>query len=101
MDRSRICKLISEVFTENQYGVQVPTETEREVFCNVRSISQNEWFEAARNGLNAEFQVIVFQYDYAGEQIIELDGERYTIYRTYVRDDEMIELYLERKQGNV
>jgi len=100
MDRSRICKLISEVFTENQYGVQVPAETEREVFCNVRSISQNEWFEGARNGLNPEFQVIVFQYDYAGEQIIELNGKRYTIYRTYVRDDEMIELYIERKQGN-
>lgn len=101
MDRSRVCKLISETFTENQYGVPVPTETEREVFCNVRSISQSEWFEGARNGLNPEFQVIVFQYDYDGEEIVELEKERYTVYRTYVRADEMIELYLERKQGNV
>ena len=93
--------MISETFTENQYGVPVPTETEREVFCNVRSISQSEWFEGARNGLNPEFQVIVFQYDYAGEEIVELEKERYTVYRTYVRADEMIELYLERKQGNV
>lgn len=101
MDRSRVCKLISETFAENQYGVPVPTETEREVFCNVRSISQSEWFEGARNGLNPEFQVIVFQYDYDGEEIVELEKERYTVYRTYVRADEMIELYLERKQGNV
>lgn len=101
MDRSRVCKLISETFTENQYGVPVPTETEREVFCNVRSISQSEWFEGARNGLNPEFQVIIFQFDYDGEEIVELEKERYTVYRTYVRADEMIELYLERKQGNV
>ena len=33
------------------------------------------------------------------EKIVKLRGERYAIYRTYIRQDEMIELYVERQVG--
>ena len=38
--------------------------------------------------------------DYNGESIAEYAGQRYGIYRTYERDDELVELYLEKKAGN-
>jgi hypothetical protein len=38
--------------------------------------------------------------DYNGEDTAEYDGKRYGIYRTYERDDEQVELYLEKKAGN-
>lgn len=41
----------------------------------------------------------MFVYDYNGERIAELDGVRYGIYRTYLAQNEFIELYLERKAG--
>jgi hypothetical protein len=100
MDRSNVCYLITETATQDEYGVQQTTETERMVFCNVSSVTQREWFEGGRNGLNPEYRMTMFAPDFDGERIIEFDGKQYAIYRTFVRDDEMIELYVERRKGD-
>lgn len=49
MDRSNVCYLITETVTQDEYGVQQTTETERMVFCNVGSVTQREWFEGGRD----------------------------------------------------
>ena len=41
----------------------------------------------------------MFAPDYNGETIAELNGVRYSVYRTYLGKNETIELYLERKAG--
>ena len=41
----------------------------------------------------------MFSPDYNGAKEVEFDGKRYGIYRTYLRQDELLELYLERKTG--
>ena len=41
----------------------------------------------------------MFRYDYNGEPIVEYNGQRYSIYRTYIGKNDMIELYVERKGG--
>ena len=41
----------------------------------------------------------MFAPDYQKEELCEYDGVRYGIYRTYKRDADHIELYLERKAG--
>ncbi len=97
--RSHVCKLIKETFINDVYGVMRKNETETEVFCDITSVSASEWFEGGRNGLNPEKRVKIFLYDYDDEKIVEIDGNRFTVYRTYVDGDE-IELYLERKKGN-
>lgn len=99
MNRSNTCKLIGASWQKDDYGVMQKTETSTEVFCDVTSVSASEWFEGGRNGLNPEKRVIMFLYDYAGEKVVEIDGVRFTIYRTYVDRDE-IELYLEKRKGN-
>lgn len=101
MDRSNTCYLVAETRTQDIYGVQQVTQTEREVFCNVSSVTQREWFEGGRIGLNPEYRMTMFQYDYAGEQLLKYNGIIYTIYRTFVTDNDEIELYVQRKQGNV
>lgn len=50
-------------------------------------------------GLNPQYQVTMFAPDYDDEKIVEFDGNRYSVYRTYLRTDEMIELYLEHQVG--
>lgn len=77
------------------------TETRRTVYCDVRSVTQSEWFEGGRNGLNPEYRFTMFAPEYHGEQICEFNGNRYTIYRTYLERNEMIELYVQKEQGNV
>lgn len=99
MYRSDIIKLISETFTQDEIGQYISQETEREVFCEVRSVTRSEWFNAGRDGLQPEFMFIMFAPDYFGEKIVEYKGVRYGIYRTYVGRNEQIELYAEAKGG--
>ena len=99
MDRSNIINLISCTYTADDLGQQIATETSRQVFCDVKSVSQAEWFEGGRNGLKPEYKITMFLYDYNGEKVAEFDGVRYSIYRTFKAQNEVIELYLEAKAG--
>lgn len=90
--------LIAKTYERDDKGVRRPTETPREVFCRVRNVSRNEFFEGGRNGLNPEYQMRVFFADYQGEAVAEYEGDRFSIYRTY-RDGDYMELYLQREGG--
>lgn len=94
-----IIKLIAVKYTKDEYGIQKKTETEREVFGRIRSITRQEYFDAGRNGLNPELSFIVFFADYEGETILEYQGKRYLIYRTYRTPSDDMELYVERRGG--
>lgn len=91
--------LISKKYEKDSMSQQIPQETIKKVFCDIEGISSREIFEAGRNGLRPECRVIVFDSDYNGEEIVELNGKRYGVYRTYPRKNEKVELYLEKKVG--
>lgn len=99
MDRSDVITLIAETKTQDEYGVWRVSETERTVFCNVASVTANEFFEGGRNGLNPQFRMTMFNGDYNGERILEYSGSRYAIYRTYLSRNDQLELYVERQGG--
>lgn len=92
-------KLLSTTYTNNKYGVPVPTQTAKEVFCKRESVSRSEFFNAGRNGLNPEYVFTVFKGEYGGETVCEYNGLTYAIYRTYETDSDYIELYVQRKGG--
>lgn len=100
MDRSSVITLVSETFIKDETGVQIPTETETEAFCNVQSVSLQEWSEGGRLGLNPELRFTMFGYDYNGQKIIEYDGVRYSVYRVYYGKNDTIDLYCERRTGD-
>lgn len=100
MDRSNVCSLITETRTQDQYGVEQVQQTEREVYCNVTSVTQREWFEGGRIGLNPEYRMTMFAYDYADEKLLKYNDIIYTIYRTYFTDNDEVELYVQRREGN-
>lgn len=99
MDRSRVLTLIETAYSVDSIGQMLPSETRRDVFCNISSISLAEQLAAGQAGLKPECRATMFVHDYHGEGIVELDGVRYGIYRTYLGRNETIELYLERKAG--
>lgn len=98
-------KLISITQTTDVYGQATDLETEREIFCDVCSVSSTEFFTAGEHGMHAEYKFTVNRYDYAKEPYVEfaLDGvnyERYAVYRTYlVPETDDIELYCCTKGG--
>ena len=126
MDRSDVINLIEEKLEQNDFGGFEAVEfveplvefklgidegnsvpfSERlpwkstEVFCDVRSITRTEWFEAGRNGIqHPEFVFIINRNEYNGERIVEYNGQRYGVYRTYEAKNENLELYCEAKGG--
>ena len=99
MDRSDVITLVKEVKTQDTNGVWRMTETERDVFCQVNSITRAEFFEAGRNGLNPGYTFTMFFGDYDGERTVKYNGNAYGVYRTYHGRTDVIELYVERKGG--
>ena len=99
MDRSDVIKLISRTYTQDGILQYVPEETEKQVFCNVRSISRAEWFDAGRSGTKPEYVFTVFAPDYNEEKIVEYNGRRYGVFRTYRGRNETLELHVEAKGG--
>lgn len=100
MDRSDVINLIMEVQLQSPDYTWTTQETSSEVFCDVRSITQTEWFEAGRSGIEHPAYIFVMnRNEYNGERIVEYNSQRYGVYRTYAGRNEDIELYVEVKGG--
>lgn len=99
MDKSDVLTLISEEFKIGDYGQEIAAETKRDVFCKISSIGSDEFFKAGNAGLKAKYKVTMFYYDYQNEELAEINGERYAVYRNYFANNENIELYLSEKVG--
>lgn len=80
----------------NENGFQNPTtEVKNVVFCNKRSVSQGEYYKAQQAGKQVEAKVEVHAADYAGEVLIEFEGRRYSVLKTYEPpDSDVVELTL-------
>ena len=99
MDRSDVITLLSVTKQQDDYGVWRETETGRDVFCQVNSVTRSEFFEGGRSGLNPEYRITMFFGDYNEEKTLIYKGKAYSVYRTYIGKNDTIELYVERKGG--
>ena len=70
MDKSDVITLIKSTREQDEYGRWIQKTTSREVYCQIDSITQMEFFEGGRNGLNPEFRITMFLYDYKDETIV-------------------------------
>ena len=95
-----VITLVAQTISTDQYGNEVAIEVESTVFCEVDSITQTEFYQAANTELNPEYKFTIFFGDYSGQPIVIYNGVRYAIYRTYKADDNL-ELYVERKIGAI
>lgn len=94
-----VIQLLSTTFEKNAYGVDVPTETPRQVFCQVDSVTRTEFFNGGRNGLNPAWKFTLPAVNYNGEDTVIYEGKPYGVYRTYYAGGDELELYVERKGG--
>lgn len=75
-------------------------EYKRMAFCEKKSVPQSEFFEAGRSGIKASCVLIPNTLDYNGESKVRYKDKVYTVYRTYERADDRIELYCEVRAGD-
>ena len=100
MLKSNVVTLISESPEAHGVGTD-PTESERTVYCTVKSIGMTEAYQAMGLGLSPELKVILaHDFEYRGEQVCSLGGVRFRILRTYITETDGIELTLQREDGN-
>lgn len=94
-------KLVTPNVTQDEIGQiieGVPTYTE--IFADISGITRSEFFQAGQTGLTPEVKFTVWAGEYSGQQIVEYDGNRYIVYRTYPADGR-VELYTGRRIGEM
>lgn len=88
-----VANLISQTNTVNSIGDSVPTETERQVYVEVKSIGLKRKIDAAATGLNIEFKLILSDIaEYNDEKLVEYKGVRYNVKNVFIADDQSVEL---------
>ena len=84
------------VLIKREYEGAQRVETQREVLCGFRSIGQREFYQANATDFHPELKLVLSDYlDYDGETLVDYNGTRYRILRTY-RTGLELELTLER-----
>ena len=100
MMRADVIQLITE--TASAHGVHESiTETAREVMCTVKSVSRSEYYNALNAGINPTYVFyLTLSDDYQGERVVRYKGIKYRVVRTYMTDDDGIEVTVERSDEN-
>lgn len=96
-----VIKLIKDTDTTDYYGDLVKTTTERTLYAQVKSVGQNEFYQAQAVGLKPEIKFVIADfYDYQGEQQLKYTPyggteQVYDIIRTY-RNNTNLEIVCRR-----
>jgi len=92
-------RLVKRTYVDNK-----PVETYRDVFCDITSISGAEDTNARQTNIKAAARIVLYSDDYDNETLIDYFGGRmlpkgrYSVYRTYYKNDR-VELYIEKRKG--
>lgn len=85
-----VITLIQQIRSVDDYGDPVITETTRDVFAKLGSIGQKEFYQAHAVGLQPEIKFVLADYlDYDGEELVQHNGQRYRVLRTYRKGQEL------------
>ena len=102
MKRVGIVYLIAES-PEARGVLDTVTETKRKTYCEEKSLSMSEVYQARASGFSPTLRLVLPQeFEYRGETLCEYKGEKYRILRDY-RDEktgDATELTIERVRGN-
>ena len=85
-----VVTLIEQTRGVDDYGDPVITESARDVFARLGSIGQKEFYQAHAVGLQPEIKFVLSDYlDYDGEGLVQYEGQRYRVLRTFRNGQEL------------
>lgn len=76
-------------------GNRLPYDREigrRTVYGDIGSVTRSEFYLANQSGKRADITVILHKEEYHGEHLIEADGGKYELLRSFSKGPEKIEL---------
>lgn len=100
MVRADVIGLISE--TRSAHGVhETITETVRNVYAEIRSVTRSEFYNALNAGIQPEYVFkLALDADYQQEHFLRYNNQRFRVVRTYLTGDGGIEITAERSDEN-
>lgn len=96
----KIVYLLQNKTYTNSMGDVINTIEEVKRYVEIESIGQRQSYQAAAVGLKPEFTCIMWKFEYNDEEYLKYKGKQYKITRTYIRDDEKIELTCSSQVNN-
>ncbi len=82
-------------------GSSADEDVRTAVFAEVDPVGRDEYEAAGQQGMKAEYKFTVWAAEYDGQEEVEYNGRRLSIYRTYgARSDDKTELYAAERAGN-
>lgn len=99
MNMQDMITLRSVTIEVDDYGVPQETTNDTDVYARVESVSASEFFEGGQNGFKPEYRFLVNAWEYSDEPDVVYQDKVYSVYRTYRRNLDLMELYVERKAG--
>ena len=88
--------LVKQSYKTDTLMNQIPEKIETIVYCNLKSITRGEFYNAASQGIKPEIVFVIHKYEYNDEKEILFEGKKYKVIRTYSKDFEEIELTCEK-----
>ena len=100
MMHADVIQLITE--TRKGHGVhEAVTRTARTVMCTVQSVTRSEFYNALNAGVQPEYVfALALAEDYQQERLVMYRGQMFRVVRTYLTDDDGIEITVERSDEN-
>ena len=95
-----VCNLLSIETTQDNLGQFIKKENAYMVFCSKMSITRAEFSAAGALGHKPDIMLIVDSDSYENEMLVEFEGKKYSIYKTFQRNDGFTEIYCEVKSGD-
>ena len=92
--------LITQTFTTDSFGNQVPTKTESIVYCDVKSISRSEFYYASNTGLKPSIVFTIKDFEYNKQELVKFEGQEYNVIRTYLKNVDEVELTCQKVVAN-
>ena len=87
---NEVITLIQQTHSVDDYGDPVIRESTRDVFARLSSIGSQEFYQAHAVGLQPQIKFILADYlDYDGENLVQHDGQRYRVLRTFRKGQEL------------
>lgn len=98
MNQCNVVYLIAKKSVQDDYGVSRETETKRKVFCESRSVGHREKSENGLLGLERAAVLSIYRAEWEGEDTVEFEGTRFTVYDATEYKD-FVRLYIKEEKG--
>lgn len=83
---------------ENSDPITIPIGTT--ILCGLQSVGRGEFYAAAALSLRPELVFTIHAYEYSGQELVQFEGVRYKVLRTYSTGFEELELTCQREVGS-